>query len=394
MGTRSLLYAAFLGAVALLAYADNKKDKATKTSPGGTWRLKNITWSKHDGVHGTGIAVGRDGICVFLKKKPSGSTDKVKGQYDTPFVSVMTRASLAVACHQEPWYKGAITDAKGKYKMWGGQVLVGSGTSKAAHTVKPAARVYSVAVAAEDKLGLDWTGSGAPQAYVIDFEEGGVILEDENGDGVFDANGDPVWATPPTIAMRFTSAVTHVGGGVVQYTHTLENFSDIARDFTFPELTSTEHPTGWSGTVGAYGTVSMSLVDTPSEAVCEHNAMAQTFQDDEDAFEHTLTVRAYAPESRLSTTAEVALTGAFHDPGAGANRITFQVSEPVEGAVLYRVDAAGETELVGEIAAPLAAGPTYEILDATFEPGENAYSVMAGVGVNGHRSLEQEIVNQ
>lgn len=375
--------------VALLAHADNKKDKATKFK--GHWTLKCITWSKHSGPHGQGIAVGRDGICVFLKRRPSGSTTKVRGKYDTPFVTVITGQSLAVACHQEPWWKGSISDAKGTYWMWGGGVLVGSGKSNAAHTVAPADYTTSVGVASGGKGLIDWENEG-PQPFGSDYEEGGVLMVDENGDGVFDENGDPVWEVPPVLAMRLTSSVSYNGGGVVTYMHTLENFTDIPRTFSFPDITSPEFPSGWLGTLPAFGISSISLTDTPSESVYEQNALGQTLQDNPEGFENTITVRVFVPETRVTTLAEAAVTGATYDPAANMNVVSFVVSDSVEGAVLYRRHD-GETELVDELTGPLPSGITLQMEDATFEAGENQYTVMAGVGVNGHRSQEISIVN-
>jgi hypothetical protein len=373
--------------------ADYRKEP--KTNSGGGYTLKAMLNSRHVGPHQSHTAVdGKDWIVVLLKASPPGQQPRIQGSFQTPFSDITTGVGIAIASGDWIWFHGYITASRGKYKTWGGGVLVGSGQTIAAHDFAPFYGTRSVSVRTEDKLTIDWSGGAGPGALVRDILEGGEPQLDANEEVVWSGN-DPVWNVPPIPALRVTCSLAYQGGGIVRYTYAVENLTGVDRTFAFPEITTASFPAGWSGTVSAYATATISVDDQPSDAVCAQHALGTLGVVGDPDKEVLRTLRVYVPTSRLATEVEATITAAGYDPLQAANVVHFQLSEPAEGALLYRVTNGDEEtfEIVAELTGPLAAGTLYEFEDPVFPSGANRYSVKAGTGVNGHRSGEAVVNN-
>ncbi len=357
----------------------------------GGWALKSWLKSRHETAHNT-VTNGQDEMVVLFKRKPLGAQlTQIKGVFETPFVDVIATSGGALAAAREPWYRHA-TDGRGKYKVYANGNYVGGAGTFVSHTYAKKQAAAVTRIPAEEKGMVDWNGGGGPPSAFVDVFEGGQLQLDANGDITEDENGDIIWIVPPQPSYRFTSSVSYNGNGIVTYTYTLESFVSNSRTFAIPEVTTVQYPTGWSGTLPAFGTVATSVTDTASDDVYSQHAAFQILDPSTPLYEQVRTALIYVPTSRLTTDIEVDILSATNDSLTGDNVVHFEVTDGADGAVLYRENN-GDLELVAEIASPLAIGMTYEFRDSDPAGGTNTYHVVAGTGVNGAASDGAAVVN-
>jgi len=235
--------------------------------------------------------------------------------------------------------------------------------------------------------GFDWS---TVNPRVSDFKEGGIpqtALDEYGNDvAVIGADGRPVWDIPPYVTIRLASTVSHNGGSSVTYVYTLENFTDLERDFEFPGLRTPENPQGWSGTVDANETLTDSFtVASPGEDLWETNTQGTVVSSDDSEEELARPLRVYAPESRVAFTGQTIIVSAVHDGPNTCNRIVFQVTAPATEAYLVWVNGP-DVAIVAELHQSIALG-TDTVLEHELPPsGPNDYYVMAGIDVTGSAS--------
>ncbi len=252
-------------------------------------------------------------------------------------------------------------------------------------------------------------------ALITDVRDGGSyqFAYDSNGDVVLDANdaftfaldaaGEYIIDVPVTTWLRLTSSVTMNAADDFVYTYSLENLSDQDLAFRLDEVTTPAFPTGWSGSVEAESTETLTMTVVSPEAVWR-----QTCQVDyrEDPCIHQETIdndwwaskpaSVYVPQSRLSYDGEPTLTGAAYDPGLAANVVTFTITgDAADVAVLDRLDPGGDgVSVVTEAEGPFLPGIPYTLNDVDFVSGAtNTYRVRVGIGPNGQPSDDASVQN-
>ena len=375
------------------ALADTKSDNGGNNP---TWKTK----SAHSGSHYIDLCEGKESLSARVHGYSSGLVvDQLKATKTTPLSGTMTISAEGHGPHSSYGYS---VFAKGSDPWVASNVIGGEGTittsfgtsnhtykTTAAHTISRYRMI--MAVANIPTTPGPW---GSTYAMVTDFEEGGALPVDEFGDYVwsYDENGDLVLAEAQVVALRLTSTVAHPYGGTVVYTYNIENFTDLDRDFVFPDIRTPGYTTGWSGTVSANDSVGI------SNTVSNQNVWVQCSQGDTCISDDTPSVNCrpvtvYVPQNQTAFVGQTNLVSATRSPSTAAISVVFQVTAAATEAHLMRTVAGVTTEVASSDSA-MAPFTNYTLVDPIGPGGEVSYYVTAGVRVNGAASEEELVAAQ
>jgi hypothetical protein len=349
--------------------------------------LSGWACSTHDGDHPE-VTGGRDSAFVFCTNMPASEVEtwsggnpnipvylkqKTEVSWETPFTKAKADTArgghyITVAYTYKDWGDRRVRDSDGDYwATYGGSIEIAE---------QPPAH-------GPEKSTVPAATPTTPTVAV--FYEGGTASMVEVSPGFWsvetDIDGNVVWLAEPEIALRFTSSIDPPAGGLRTFRYLIENLTDEDRTFAFREVTSSEYPNGWSGTVAANDTEAMEL------SVSDQQTVYSQFTDATIAsasFPEEVSQRPvvhYVPASRVTYGGANQITSAVFDQSTGCNRVSFTVSGPAAKACLYRKDPLG-VHLVLDVPGAYVPGPTYTLIDDSFGPWENLYWIETGIRSN------------
>ena len=259
---------------------------------------------------------------------------------------------------------------------------------------------------AEQKLqSIDLGSQPSLSALVAELRDGGIpaLQHDASGNLLTHPNGSPKLATDsqgatvfdvdPELVFRFTSEFGYDATGAARYTYTVENLSDLEREFHLNQVVLPGYPSGWTGTVAANATVSVTKTMTTAEDVCVQNSQLRTettdplLESDGHGLRNSRPVRIYVPRSALECDCGNQLTAATYDSTLDESRVTFLHSgATAPRALLWRSHAGGAWEVVADADGPYSAGLSYVLVDPDPPVGVSEYLVQTGGTNNGYHS--------
>ncbi len=226
---------------------------------------------------------------------------------------------------------------------------------------------------------------------------GGIPSYELNQEGhyvaVYDENHDVIWDSPPELALRLQSSISHGSGYSITYNYQLENLTDEDWEFDFPDIRTSVHTTGWSGTICANDTISITnTVGGQGESVWKQTTQGTFTSSQDEELVRGRPMRVYIPQGRAAFTGIVAIQSAARNPTNNVTTVTFQSTASALEAYLYRWNGA-VLALIDSIQSPMSASTNYTLEDADTPAGINEYYVVAGNRTNGAVSDTEEVEN-